>query len=82
MLVLEYIDEHGKPVRVRAGRLLVRDGKTNTPLMFGSAISAGQNLVVHALDAEFQTVLREYRIAETVLVTGIGQNDLPTPIVG
>lgn len=81
MLILEYIDKHGRPVQVEAGRLLVRDGVTKTPIMFGAAISSGQNLVAHALDDEFQTILREHRIKDTVLVTSLTAGDLPAPTI-
>ena len=79
MLLLEYVDDKGNPVRVRAGRILVRCGLTNTPIMFGTAIASGHNLMSHALDADFLTVLQHYRVNDTFVVTELGRAELPPP---
>lgn len=79
MLILEALDEHGRPVIVRASRVVVREAVTNTPIAVAATFGEQSVMAASAVDPEFQKLLRALRVNDTVLVTTLGPKDIVVP---
>jgi len=78
MLKLELIDEHGVPRIVTASRVVVRDQPTNTPIAVAVALlpTPGAYLVSSSTDKDFEQILKQLRINDTVIVDRRSKHDL------
>jgi len=77
-MILEYLDDHGRPVKVIASRIVIRDAVHNTPVLvaadFARAIMAAK-----AGDADFDKLLQVVGVTQTVFTTQMTQDDLILP---
>lgn len=77
-MILEYLDDRGRPVKVAASRIVIRDAVMQTPVMvavdFARAIMCSK-----AGDPDFQKLLQVVGVDQTVLVTQMTQDDLILP---
>lgn len=77
-MILEYLDDHGRPVKVVASRIIVREASTQTPVMV-AADFARAILVSKAGDPDFDKMLQVVGVNQTVLVTQMSKDDLILP---
>lgn len=74
-LQIELIDDQGRPLILQGRRVLVRDGRTKTPLAVVALLGDGIIETAIARDGnEFNRTLRQLGIGENVLVTTIDKN--------
>lgn len=82
-MLVELIDDRGHPHAISAQRVVIRDTRTGTPISLALEAVPGQYLAATAADGNaFQTMLREMRISDTVLVTNLTPGTIPDISIG
>jgi len=82
MLQFEIIDEFGHPQVVRGARVLIRDCTTGSPIGVAAVTGRGMVEVSTADQSDFNQVLRQLGIRESILVTNLSAADLPPISIG
>ena len=78
-MILEALDDHGRPVVLKLSRVLVRDEATRTPLLVAAEFAERGVMAATAADPDFVKLLQILRINDSVLVTQLGRNDICIP---
>ena len=80
-MIVEILDDHGRPHRLAASRVLVRDTKTLTPVAVMMEFVKGGLIGGTAADKDFQSVLTMTGIDETVITTELPPAGLQPPSI-
>lgn len=82
MLQFEIIDEFGRPQVIRGARVLIRDCTTASPIGVAAVTGHGMVEVSTAAQPDFNQVLRQLGIRESILMTQLSPKDLPPISIG
>ena len=70
-LRLEIIDDHGKPLHVKAARVVVYDAATDNPIALAHEFSPGVFIATCAGNDDFNKMLQSLGIDRTLIVDKI-----------
>jgi len=76
-LRLEIIDENGKTRHIRAGRVVIYDEVTNTPISLAHEFSPGICFATCAGNDDFEAMLKSLGVDRTVIIEKIDTDNLP-----
>jgi hypothetical protein len=76
-LRLEILDDKGKPHHIHAGRVVIYDGITDTPISIAHEFSPGICFATCAGNEDFESTLRALGVDRTVIVEKIDPDNLP-----
>jgi hypothetical protein len=78
-VILEILDDHGRPLRIVASRVVIREATTQTPVAVAADFADRGIMAGVAGDADFEVLLRVTGVQDSVLVTHMTPEQLRVP---